>query len=101
MPVDFLTTKTIKAWTGTNRRLGQIRQIKEWGYKMGRDFWVRRDGSLAVKSELLQSTQPVHAPTQPDFSCFAKNAKNKHLPQTHIREARKVPANDQLSPVKE
>ena len=31
LTVEFLTTETIKAWTGTNRRLGQIRQIKEWG----------------------------------------------------------------------
>ena len=80
LTISFLTKETIKDWTGTNRRLSQIRQIKDWGYKMGRDFWVRRDGSLAVKSDLLQSNKPVHAPTKPDFSCFAKKAKNKQTP---------------------
>ena len=80
LTISFLTKETIKDWTGTNRRLSQIRQIKDWGYKMGRDFWVRRDGSLAVKSDLLQSTEPVHAPTQPNRAALAAFAKNKQTP---------------------
>ena len=92
MTIDFLTTETIKAWTGSNRRLGQIRQIREWGYKMGRDYWVRRNGSLAVKAELLQSTQPVHAPTQPDRAALAAYTKKRQTPSaTRLHSARKVP----------
>lgn len=75
--IDFLSQDVIKAWTGTPFKRSQLQQLLDWGYKQGRDFWVRRDCSLAVKASLLHSKKPVHEVTEPDFSCFAQTSQNQ------------------------
>jgi hypothetical protein len=75
--INFLSSDTLKAWTGTPFRKCQVAQLQDWGYKQGRDFWIRRAGGLAVKAELLHSNRKVDAPTEPDFSCFATQETHK------------------------
>lgn len=75
--MNFLSRQTLKAWLGTPFRKAQLLQLEEWGYKRGRDFWIRRDGTLAVKSQLLHSTLPVNEVTEPDFSSLAAKTENQ------------------------
>ena len=85
LTIHFLSTETVKEWTGTPIRLKQKECLENWGYKMGKDFWLRLDGSLAVKAELLQSKQAVHAPTEPDESFFDETPPNQQTPSTKGR----------------
>jgi hypothetical protein len=73
----FLSPDILRAWTGTPFRKGQLQQLADWGYKRGKDFWIRRNGSLSVKAELLHSKVPVLAPAEPDFSALGPQATQK------------------------
>lgn len=89
----FLPVNILKTWTGTPFRKGQIQQLQDWGYRQGKDYWIRRNGSLAVKAELLQAHKPVIKPTEPDFSALGPQAQNEQASSaTRLHSSRTVSA---------
>ena len=81
--MNFITPDTLKAWTGTPQTRRQIDQLERWGYRQGRDFWVRSNSTLAVKATLLHSSKSKDAPTEPDFSCLAADKKTSTSRSTY------------------
>jgi hypothetical protein len=89
----FLPPDTLKTWAGTPFRKGQLQQLEDWGYKQGKHFWVRRNGSLAVKAELLESKKAVNKPAEPDYSSLGPTKENQSpSPAARIHTARAVSA---------
>ena len=75
----WLTTRQLQDWTGRRSNKLILRQLQAWGYREKRDYWIREDGTLAVR-DVISTTKIEPPPAEPDWSSFGQTQAKKQTP---------------------